>query len=37
MITRTLTRWLEVVALHSDTLSEEFSEDIFTHDMGPLF
>ena len=28
--------WLEVVTLHPDVLSEEFSEDIFTLDLGPL-
>jgi len=28
--------WIEVVQLHSDVLSEEFSEDIFALDLGPL-
>jgi len=28
--------WIEVAALHSDVLSEEFSEDIFALDLGPL-
>ena len=28
--------WLEVVTLHPDVLSEEFSEDIFALDLGPL-
>lgn len=28
--------WIEVVTLHSDVLSEEFSEDIFALDLGPL-
>lgn len=28
--------WIEVVSLHSDVLSEEFSEDIFALDLGPL-
>ena len=28
--------WVEVVALHSDVLSEDFSEDIFALDLGPL-
>ena len=28
--------WIEVVALHSDVLSEDFSEDIFALDLGPL-
>lgn len=28
--------WLETVALHPDVLSEEFSEDIFALDLGPL-
>ena len=28
--------WLEVVSLHADVLSENFSEDIFALDLGPL-
>ncbi len=28
--------WIEVVALHPDVLSEDFSEDIFALDFGPL-
>ncbi len=28
--------WLEVVTLHPDVLSDEFSEDIFALDLGPL-
>src|SRR5229473_8014844 len=28
--------WVQVVALHSDVLSEHFSEDIFALDLGPL-
>jgi predicted AAA+ superfamily ATPase len=28
--------WVEVVALHPDVLSENFSEDIFALDLGPL-
>jgi len=28
--------WVEVVSLHSDVLSENFSEDIFALDLGPL-
>lgn len=28
--------WLEVVSLHSDVISENFSEDIFALDLGPL-
>ncbi|MHC4618999.1 MAG: DUF499 domain-containing protein [Planctomycetota bacterium] len=28
--------WIEVVTLHPDVLSEEFSEDIFALDLGPL-
>ena len=28
--------WIEVVSLHSDVLSEDFSEDIFALDLGPL-
>lgn len=28
--------WLEVVTLHPDVLAENFSEDIFALDLGPL-
>ena len=28
--------WVEVVHLHSDVVSEHFSEDIFALDLGPL-
>src|SRR5881409_3480729 len=28
--------WIENVALHPDVLSEDFSEDIFALDLGPL-
>jgi uncharacterized protein len=28
--------WLEIVALHPDVLAENFSEDIFALDLGPL-
>ena len=28
--------WIEIAPLHSDVLSEEFSEDIFALDLGPL-
>lgn len=28
--------WIEVVSLHSDVLSDDFSEDIFALDLGPL-
>jgi len=28
--------WIEIATLHSDVLSEEFSEDIFALDLGPL-
>ena len=28
--------WIEVVALHSDVQSEDFSEDIFALDLMPL-
>lgn len=31
-----ITPWIEIVKLHSDVLSEEFSEDIFALDLGPL-
>ena len=32
----TIKPWIEVVSLHSDVLSEDFSEDIFALDLGPL-
>jgi len=32
----TIRPWIEVVSLHSDVLSEDFSEDIFALDLGPL-
>ena len=32
----TIKPWLEVVTLHPDVLSDEFSEDIFALDLGPL-
>lgn len=28
--------WIEIVSLHSDVVSEDFSEDIFALDLGPL-
>ena len=28
--------WVEVVSLHPDVISENFSEDIFALDLGPL-
>jgi len=28
--------WVEVVSLHPDVVSENFSEDIFALDLGPL-
>src|SRR5262245_43082982 len=28
--------WLEIVALHPDVLADNFSEDIFALDLGPL-
>ena len=28
--------WVEIVSLHPDVLSENFSEDIFALDLGPL-
>ncbi len=32
----TIKPWVEVVSLHPDVLSENFSEDIFALDLGPL-
>ena len=28
--------WVDMVSLHPDVLSEDFSEDIFALDVGPL-
>ena len=28
--------WVELVSLHPDVISEDFSEDIFALDLGPL-
>jgi hypothetical protein len=28
--------WVEIVSLHPDVVSENFSEDIFALDLGPL-
>ncbi len=36
MNTMTVPQWLESVELHPDVLSEDFSEDIFALDLGPL-
>ncbi|WP_106007145.1 ATP-binding protein, partial [Moorella stamsii] len=36
MSTNLVRPWVEVVSLHSDVLSENFSEDIFALDLGPL-
>jgi hypothetical protein len=36
MTTPVLRPWVEVAALHPDVLSENFSEDIFALDLGPL-
>jgi hypothetical protein len=36
MSTNTIKPWVEVAALHPDVLSENFSEDIFALDLGPL-
>jgi len=35
-MTKAMKPWIEVVTLHPDVLSEEFSEDIFALDLGPL-
>src|SRR2546428_8717386 len=32
----TIKPWVEVVTLHPDVISENFSEDIFALDLGPL-
>jgi Protein of unknown function (DUF499) len=34
--TTSLKQWIEVAALHPDVVSENFSEDIFALDLGPL-
>src|SRR6516164_9914631 len=36
MSTAPITPWVEIAALHPDVLSENFSEDIFARDLGPL-
>src|SRR5207253_3900135 len=36
MSTAPITPWVEQTALHPDVLSENFSEDIFALDLGPL-
>ena len=36
MSTAPIKPWVEVAALHPDVLSENFSEDIFALDLGPL-
>src|SRR5512139_628315 len=36
MSTTTLKPWVESVTLHPDVLTENFSEDIFALDLGPL-
>jgi hypothetical protein len=36
MSAQSLKPWIEVVALHPDVTSENFSEDIFALDLGPL-
>src|ERR1700683_3855097 len=36
MTTPVLRPWVEVAALHPDVISENFSEDIFALDLGPL-
>ena len=36
MSTTPIKPWVEVAALHPDVLSENFSEDIFALDLGPL-
>ena len=35
-MSETLRPWIECVALHSDVLSDEFSEDVFALDLGAL-
>jgi len=36
MPSETIRPWIEIVSLNPDVLSEEFSEDIFALDLGPL-
>src|SRR6266446_2030974 len=36
MSTATITPWIEIAKLHADVLAENFSEDIFALDLGPL-
>lgn len=36
MITTPIRAWVEVAKLHADVLAENFSEDIFALDLGPL-
>src|SRR5258708_27913919 len=36
MSTVAIKPWVEVAALHPDVLAENFSEDIFALDLGPL-
>jgi hypothetical protein len=36
MTTTAIKPWVEVAALHPDVLAENFSEDIFALDLGPL-
>ena len=36
MSTTPIRPWVEIVSLHPDVLSENFSEDIFALDLGPL-
>ena len=33
---QTLPRWIDVACLRADVLSEDFSEDVFALDLGPL-
>lgn len=36
MSTQATKPWVEEVSLHPDVLSDDFSEDIFALDLGPL-
>src|ERR1700730_13527016 len=36
MSTATITPWIEIAKLHADVLAENFSEDMFALDLGPL-
>src|SRR5437588_7127121 len=36
MNTASITPWVEIAKLHADVLAENFSEDIFALDLGPL-